>query len=395
VSDSGDGKAWGTAFKRIQEGINAASDGDTVMVAEGSYVENIQFNGKNIVLRSTDPLDSDLVANTIIDGNRAGCVVSFSGTENERCILSGFTIRNGESWGSGGGIWGSFFSRSTRARIENNVIAGNSGNPVGGGLWKCNGTIRNCTIRGNSAAYGGGLWKCNGTIQNCSIAGNSTTSAGGGLYGCNGRIENCIISGNSTSWSGSGGGLYKCNGAIRNCTITGNSTTINGGGLSSCSGMIQNCTISGNLPVKYGGGLYGCNGTIENCTISGNLNQKYGGGLYGCNGTIRNCSITGNWTLTNGGGLHSCTGTIVNCIIWGNRGPQYPQLVASSAPPYSCIQDWDWAAVGEGNIADAPRFLRSGYWDDAGTPFDRKDDVWVEGDYRLLPGSPCIDAGKN
>ena len=44
-------------------------------------------------------------------------------------------------------------------------------------------------------------------------------------------------------------------------------------------------------------------------------------------------------------------------------------------------------------VTDAdPRFVAPGRWDDAGTPEDDSDDAWVEGDYRLQPGSPCIDA---
>lgn len=65
----GDGRSPETAFTRIQEGIDASSDGDTVIVAQGTYVENIHFNGKNVTLRSTDPLDPSVVANTTIDGN--------------------------------------------------------------------------------------------------------------------------------------------------------------------------------------------------------------------------------------------------------------------------------------------------------------------------------------
>jgi len=72
VAKSGGGTSWGSAFKAIQEGIDAASDGDTVTVAKGKYHENIELKGKNIVLTSTDPLDRSVVADTVIDGDGLG-----------------------------------------------------------------------------------------------------------------------------------------------------------------------------------------------------------------------------------------------------------------------------------------------------------------------------------
>ena len=124
VAQSGDGKSWVTALKTIQEGIDAALDGDTVIVAEGTYVENIYFKGKNIILRSRDSLNPLVVENTRIVGNKNGSVVSFSGTENATCILSGFTITNGKV-DYGAGILGGWEPHHTYATIQNNTIAEN------------------------------------------------------------------------------------------------------------------------------------------------------------------------------------------------------------------------------------------------------------------------------
>jgi hypothetical protein len=152
--------------------------------------------------------------------------------------------------------------------------------------------------------------------------------------------------------------------------------------------------ITGNSAAQYGGGLYRCGGTIQNNVIAGNsAKEGQGGGVFECNGIIRNCTIIENSARGEGGGLYGCNATIINSTIWGNQAPENPQLGHSSTPRYSCIQDW--ASGGEQNIADIPRFLRSGYWDDPGTPYDPDDDLWVEGDYHLPPSSPCIDAGKN
>jgi hypothetical protein len=108
----------------IQDAIDSATHGDTVIVAQGTYYENIFFNGKNIVLTSTDPEDSAVVAATIIDANDSGSVVRFDNSETAECVLTGFTVRNGSGtrvrgmydWEyHGGGIFG-----SSSATIQNN-----------------------------------------------------------------------------------------------------------------------------------------------------------------------------------------------------------------------------------------------------------------------------------
>ena len=82
-------------YPTIQSAINAAVEGDTVIVSEGTYVENINFGGKNIILTSTNPDNMNVVAATIIDGGDMGSVVTFAGTEDSNCVLTGFTITGG------------------------------------------------------------------------------------------------------------------------------------------------------------------------------------------------------------------------------------------------------------------------------------------------------------
>ncbi|MDP2894964.1 MAG: choice-of-anchor Q domain-containing protein [bacterium] len=379
--------------------------GDTVTAARGVYLENIRFNGKNIVLTSTDPTNPDVVANTVIDGNQAGSVVTFDGWEDASCILSGFTIRNGAAY-LGGGIFGGTYPDYTHATIQNNTITGNTAE-VGGGLCGCNGTIQNNTITGNSAqSSGGGLSYCwdniiwNNTITNNSahssgggvnecrrttirgntISGNSAVEfVGGGLYNCDGTIENNIISGNlcGAGWTTAtgGAGLSTCRGIIQNNTISGNKAAGDGGGVGNCWGTVQNNVISGNSAERDGGGISRCHGTIQNDLIIGNSAEHGGGGLYDCHGDIQNNTIAANSAGT-GGGLYECPGAIRNCIIWGNTGGKYPQLYKCNEPSYSCIQGW--TGGGEANIADDPQFVNA-----AGR------------DYHLRPESPCTDEGIN
>ena len=303
ATTSGDGISWETAFQTIQEGIDAAADGDTIIVCPGTYAENVWLKGENIVLQSTQPADSEVVKRTVIDGGKAGPVVTFEGTESEACVLAGFTIRNGGTW-YGGGIRG----EGTHATIRNNVITGNSAQWYGGGLSECDGTVEGNTISGNEAFEGGGLAYCNGIVRNNLVASNSAETRGGGLCSCGGTIENNTIADNSAQ---DGGGLSGCNGTIRQNAVSGNSAEGNGGGLYSCRGEVWNNVIAGNMAKGDGGGLHSCDGYIENNTIYGN-------------------SAEGN-----GGALHNCRGTILNCIVWRNGAGV--QIAGSASPAYSCI----------------------------------------------------------
>ncbi len=402
VPASGDGKSWETAFQAIQQGIDAASRGDTVTVAEGIYVENIQFHGKNIVLTSTDPLEFDVVANTIIDGNQAGSVVTFDGTENDTSVLSGLTIRNGKA-SHGGGICGGTVESHTHATIEYNVITASSAAfpgvvyESGGGVAWCDGLLRRNVMVGNSAGYAGGaLDECNGVIRENAILDNMATSSGGGLSSCRGTVEANQITRNTAYY---GAGLAYCHGTVLDNAVTDNSAQMHGGGFYRCSsatvegnlifrnyagsrgGGLYECqdarigynVIEANSAETNGGGLYKC-GVVWNNVILRNTAGWKGGGLYECSdGIIHNNTIVGN-SADLGGGLSYCGSAIRNCIIWDNQ--LGGQLVESEVPIYSCIQGL--TNHGEGNIADDPRFV----------------DL-TGGDYRLLPSSPCIDAGDN
>lgn len=355
----GDGKTWETAFTTIQEGMYAAVDGDTVIVAKGLYEEGVRFEGKNVVLCSTDPLDAGVVAATVIDAMQRGSVVTFAGTEKESCVLTGFTLRNGRASWRGAGICGATGDYRTRATIQNNVIVGNYAEYEGGGLFYCNGTIKDNVIKDNSSG------------QN-----------GGGLYGCNGVIENNVISGNATrvrmTPQASGGGLDSCQGTIRGNVIIGNSSVVDGGGLHYCDGIVESNVVANNAARSAGGGLGYCRGTIRNNVVYGN-SARYGGGLSNCYGTIRNNTVANN-SAESGGGLHYCEGIpptlpIADCIIWGNEATQHAQMEESRDPTYSCIEDY--TGTGVGNISAFPYFVDA-----------------ASGDFHLKSWSPCIDAGN-
>jgi len=215
-------------FNNIQAAIDDANDGDEVIVSPSIYNENINFGGKNIVLRSTNPDSPNVVTSTVIDGGFRAHAVTFSGTETSDSVLSGFTITRGRNTYWCDGLGGGIFGNGTLATIEHNLIYNNRALPA-------------C---GPADGLGGGLYDCDGIIQYNIISGNFAKgdeflSAGGGLYGCDGLIRNNLITGN---WTGKGGGLFKCNGKITNCTICNNV----GGGVFWCAGSITNCIIWAN-----------------------------------------------------------------------------------------------------------------------------------------------------
>lgn len=135
----------------IQAGINAANNGDTVLVAPGKYVENINFNGKAITVTSGKGPKV-----TIIDGGTVAPVVVFTTKEDTHSVLNGFTLQNG----SGNGyLAGAGISITAASPTLTNNLVKNSAAGWGGGIGVYGGSpvIAGNVIDGNSAAFGGGI----------------------------------------------------------------------------------------------------------------------------------------------------------------------------------------------------------------------------------------------
>jgi len=383
--DSNDGLSWETAKRTIQAAIDEAAKSDRVIVAEGRYTgegnRDLDFGGRWITVRCTNPSEPNVVAATIIDCN--GSIDEnhrgfyFHTNEKAASVVEGFTITGGCA-DRGGAI--SCYGSSPTIRQCN--ITGNTAE-YGGGI-DCNQSsakIVDCNISGNYAAEGGGMFSFESgpMVIGCTITGNLADS-GGGAYDSNSskvKFTNCTFSQNRATRFGGGVYCYDSSPVINHCGIIANESGWDGGAIcgnsseESCP-QVLGCTISGNSAGSSGGALDHCGGTVSSCIISGN-SAPSGGGLSFCSGTVSNCTIMGN----SGGVLLRSRPLVRNCIIWENR-PAFGNCVL-----YCCVQ----GAVGDGCISSAPCFVEAGYWDANG--------VWVEGDYHLEAGSPCIDSGDN
>jgi parallel beta-helix repeat protein len=325
-------------YPTIQDGIDAAVDGDTVLVADGTYTgdgnKDLDFKDKAItVISENGP------SKTIIDCENSGRGFYFGWQESIGQTVSGFTVTNGYAL-QGGGI----YCQNSSPTISNCIILRNTATAwAGSGIYLYNSdpTISNCIIEENTSTSGHGAgihcWLSSPTITNCIISGNSANSGdGGAIYGYSSEpvISGCIIKDNSCS--GNGGGIELWNSAA---TIT-------------------NCVIANNYTGSGSGGAIHC--------------------IYSSSATITNCTITQNSAI-NGGGIfceNSASPSITNSILWQNS-PNAIDISDTASPIVSyCDVQGDWP--GDGNFHGDPLFV------------DAEND-----DFHLSVSSPCMYAATS
>lgn len=174
-------------YPTIQDAINAASNGDTVLVAAGTYAENINFSGKAITVTSSAGPKT-----TIIDGGNIATVATFSSAETTASVLSGFTLENGTSTSGSGYDGGGIYISGSAPTITGNIIQNNTACNGGGGI---------------AVEFGSPVIKGNRIIGNSQSA--CSGGIGGGGISISGAASAQVIGneiGNNT-WPGSGAGI--------------------------------------------------------------------------------------------------------------------------------------------------------------------------------------------
>jgi parallel beta-helix repeat protein len=341
-------------YPAIQQGINVSVNGDTVLVQPGTYMENINFNGHNIVVGSLflTTGDTGYISQTIIDGDYDDVVVTFENDESDPCMIAGFTIQNGRLLYYDIIPVGGILCHYSNPEIRNNIIINNLGVGIA-----CDNS--SATIRDNIISYNQGM-------------------AGGGIF--------CIEFGE----------YIITNNLISNNIATGNLEIMGGGGIYGwhTSMTIGNNTIINNQAASDGGGimLFETPDLLHHNLIAGNQAHR-GGGIasFNSSGTMNNNTITGNFADLAGGVIVEDTSGIsyidfFNNILWADSALDLNYEIVSINivldVSYCDIGDSLW--TGDGNISQDPLFVDP-----------------ENGDFHLMStacgdlyDSPCIDAGS-
>jgi parallel beta-helix repeat protein len=345
----------------IQAAINAAADGDTIIVSDGTYTENIDFKGKAITLESADGPTT-----TIIDGGDTSCVVKFVTRETSTAVLRGFTIQHGRASPSCGFEGAGILVANASPTIVRNIISNNHG----------------CVGTGIGVGFGSPIIQDNLITQN----GGTTCSGGrGGGISIRGASSAQIIGNtitNNNAGNGGGGGITLAGAdatIIRGNLISGNVADTEGGAID----MVSDSTpvISNNIIIQNsasrGGGIaalvpFDSTGPrVINNTLAGNTATSTGSELY-LRGFVDLTQIWNNVLFGT-----SAQAAVVCDTTFSTTPPmlRFNDAFNTTGPAYagSCAN----VTGTNGNLSVDPLFVSS------------------TSDFHLDSTSPAIDAGSN
>jgi xylan 1,4-beta-xylosidase len=327
------GDTWASAKRTLQPAIAAASLGDQVWVAAGTYVgcivlkDGVALYG-GFPAAGGDWATRDAAANvTTLDGSQQGSVVTVPAGCGEATLIDGFTITHGYSM-QGAGI---FCGSEASPRITANVITGNHATSSGGGIWCANGgraLLSGNSINSNSAqSAGGGLlisW-ASPTLTHNNISGNNTVEWAGAGIECNGTCSPTIstntVAGNRAGSGHAGIHIWGASPAVENNNVTDN----NPNGIffeEGSAGSATGNTVTGNAGIGIGV-WSNSSTTVQSNVVSGSLPQggwSDGVGIAACQGSSG--KIERNTVEGNGFGIwidSSASPTVTGNLVRNNR----------------------------------------------------------------------------
>lgn len=324
----------------IQDALDAASDGDTVLVMPGTYTGTgniyIDFGGTDCVLMSSGGAQS-----VTIDCASAGRALTFQSGETSACVVEGFTITNGLQY-----YGGAMYFIHSAPTIRDCVMTGNTASILGGAVI-CTSvsspTFTGCTFSNNEAILGGAAYceyDISPSFEDCDFFGNTATDGGGAVWvGDNGSSPTFV--GCSFEWNSvtgdfmDGGAMYITNGSsptFFDCSFTDNSAPGRGGAIESdeCSPVFTVCTFARNS--ADGGGavdMYGSSSaSFDRCWFAYNTVTYEGGAVYSSGGsvpTFTECMIIENTAGYSGGAMYFndlSTPELTGCTFYANSAPE-------------------------------------------------------------------------
>jgi len=301
-------------FPTIQAGIDAAANGETVALGNGTFTgdgnRDVDFLGKAITVRSQSGDPSTCVLDcegTSTSPHRGFRLVSGEGPDSR---LEGITITRGYTRIEGGGA---VFCGNANPTIVGCVLADNTAWDMelggrGGAILCENVIVADCVFRGNRAATGimgpgegGAIAICNtATITGCEFTGNRADANGGAISAVQSQVM-----------------ISACH-FVENVAHSGGAATI----LQGSSGTLENCRFERN---RAGGGTalniwFGSSPTLDHCTFIANAGS-YSGALdiwSDSSPLISACTFYGNTGLSRGTALRcedASFPVVENCII--------------------------------------------------------------------------------
>lgn len=284
-------------YTSLQQAINAASAGDEIVVAPGTYHGRFHVD-KPIVIRSSGGAEA-----TTLHGSGDGPVFFIESPSGSGATLTGFTITGG-SGQNGGGL----FLSGDVAVLECVVVA-NSAQNGGGAFIAGNPLLGNVRFYENSASAGGGICLAPGSaplIDNCSFVRNTADVGGGVFINPGGAVETYAMLG-AAFFEGNtaheGGGLYASMSGfeVNDAQFRGNIAWADGGGIrlyEAPPSMLTNSTFSGNEADNRGGAVSLSAGSdlyVEACEFTDNRAEISGGGLYTCSASTLAIALSSLW----------------------------------------------------------------------------------------------------